>query len=756
MELQASADQPASHVSRATQKEVALRTITPFNDDWLFLPEKVGGDVSDSAFEQVTLPHTNKIFPHHNFDNLEYQFISTYRKRFALPEPLNGRRVYVDFDGAMIASEVWLNGNKLGDHEGGYTPYTFDLTDCVRENGENLLTVYLDSTERKDIPPYGFVVDYLTFGGIYRDVRLRYLEQCHIADVFVHTKEVVTENPKLEVDIHLRNQSAEARNVTLCLTASNYMDYGVTAPDQEIVLPAYGELVTTLRFPSLDGLPIALWSLDNPSLYTLLVSVRSVEKRLDGLFVSFGFREAEFRDDGFYLNGERIKLIGLDRHQTYPYIGAAAPARLQRQDADILKYELGCNIVRTSHYPQSPYFLDRCDEIGLLVFEEIPGWQHIGDKDWQGISLRDVQAMIERDRNHPSIVLWGVRINESPDDEALYTATNALAHRLDPTRQTGGVRNFRESQFLEDVFTYNDFSNTVLVPNHTPYLITEFNGHMFPTKSWDQEERLIEHALRHARIQDRQFGMDNVGGAIGWCAFDYNTHGEFGSGDRICYHGVMDIFRLPKYAAYFYESQITPEQRIVLRAATVWSPGDRSEGGNDPLVVFSNCDEIAVFVGDYGHGRYTPDRANFPNLPHPPFQIHGLAIHATWGVEQPDLRLVGYIGGQAVVEQRISARGLPHALVLKADFTELRADGSDMTRLVFKIVDEYGNRLPYTNQVVSFEIDGPADLIGENPFALMGGQAALYVRARHELGTVTVRATTPRLEVATERIEIVR
>ncbi len=735
-----------------------MRSIIPFNDDWLFLPEKVGAEVSHSAFERITLPHTNKIFPHHNFDNLEYQLISTYRKRFVLPEPLNGRRVYIDFDGAMIAYEVWLNGTKLGEHEGGYTPFSFDLTDSLRENGENVLTVYLDSTERKDIPPYGFVVDYLTFGGIYRDVRLQYVEQCHIADVFVRTKDVLTDVPKIEIEVTIANQS-DSSNKVVVIGGLEYWAAG----QKTLKLPPHSKL-NAIVFSDLEAYPhtsYRLWSLDAPRLYSFGVGLFNEvglftqdEKKLDEVVVRSGFREAEFRDDGFYLNGERIKLIGLDRHQTYPYIGAAAPARLQRQDADILKYELGCNIVRTSHYPQSPHFLDRCDEIGLLVFEEIPGWQHIGDKDWQGISLRDVQAMIERDRNHPSIVLWGVRINESPDDAAFYTATNALAHRLDPTRQTGGVRNFRESQFLEDVFTFNDFSNTVLEPNHTPYLITEFNGHMFPTKSWDQEERLIEHALRHARIQDKQLGIEKITGAIGWCAFDYNTHQEFGSGDRICYHGVMDIFRLPKYAAYFYESQMSPEQRIVLRAATVWSVGDRSQGGNDPLVVFSNCDEIAVYVGNYSYGRHKPDRANFPNLPHPPFQIHGFAIHATWGAEKADLRLVGYINDEAVLEQKISARGLPHGLVLKADYTELKADGADMTRLVFRIVEEYGNRLPYTNQVVSFEIEGPADLIGENPFALMGGQGALYVKARREPGTVTIRATTPRLEAATETITI--
>jgi beta-galactosidase len=510
----------------------------------------------------------------------------------------------------------------------------------------------------------------------------------------------------------------------------------------------------TVRLTAQPNRHVERWSLNNPMLYNVEVKLLDGERETDWKRKRIGFREAVFRPDGFYLNGEHIKLIGLNRHQTYPYIGAAAPARLQRKDADIIKYELGCNIVRTSHYPQSPHFLNRCDEIGLLVFEEIPGWQHIGDQDWQGIALRDVEAMIVRDRNHPSIVLWGVRINESQDNEALYTATNELAHKLDPTRQTGGVRYILNSQFLEDVFTFNDFSNSVRDPQHVPYLITEFNGHMFPTKSWDQEERLIEHALRHARIQDKQMGRSDVTGAIGWCAFDYNTHREFGSGDRICYHGVMDIFRLPKYAAYFYESQIAPQVRPVLRAATVWSMGDRSGGGCDPLVIFSNCDEIEVLIGGNLLGRYQPDRENFPNLLHPPYQIAGLQLWMTWGQALPDLRLVGYVDGQPVAEQQIAAHGIPHALEVKPDDAELAADGADMTRLVFRIVDRFGNRLPYTNQVVSFELEGPGELIGENPFALMGGQAALYVRALRQPGRVTIRATTARLDPVIATIEL--
>jgi len=725
-----------------------LRSIIPFNDGWLFTPADVQANVPDSQFEAVTLPHTNKVLPYHNFDNMEYQFISTYRKRFKLPEARNGRRIFIDFEGAMIAAEVYVNGAKVGDNEGGFTPFSFDITDYVSDTNENLLTVRLDSTERPDIPPFGFVVDYLTFGGIYREVNLRYVEPVYIQDVFAKTKDVLAANPYVEVDVTLANTNDSDQKYSLSVGIE-----GGAASTQSEVQVSGGTQLITITVPA-SG--IELWSLQNPKLYSFSVALTdSANKQIDSVEFKLGFRTAEFRKEGgFFLNGEHLKLMGLNRHQTFPYIGAAASARLQRKDADIIKNELGCNIVRTSHYPQSRHFLNRCDEIGLLVFEEIPGWQYIGDNDWQGISLRDVEAMIMRDRNHTSIIMWGVRINESQDNEAFFKATNALAHKLDSTRPTGGVRNFPESQFLEDVFTYNDFSNSVIEPINQPHLVTEFNGHMFPTKSFDQEERLIEHALRHARVQDKQLGMPRVSGAIGWCAFDYNTHKEFGSGDMICYHGVMDMFRLPKYAAYFYESQISPEIRPVLRAATIWSMGDRSTGGNDPLTVFSNCDEIELFVGRDQIGRYQPDRAQFPNLAHPPFTIPGLNLWLTWGGKLPFLHIVGYYKGQKVAEQKIDCSPLPEKLLLLPDDCELNADGADMTRLVFKIVDQFGNRLPYAIKVINFEIEGPAELIGDNPFPLVGGQAAFFVRAKHEAGTVTIRAKAQGLSDAETTIVI--
>jgi beta-galactosidase len=709
-----------------------MRRQNLFNEGWLFLNEEVGLDADDNLFQKVTLPHSNKLFSHQNIDNKEYQFISTYRKYFSHPGDLSGARVVLEFQGVMLASRVYLNDSLVGEYLGGFTPHKINLTEYLQQ-GDNCLTVYVDSRERKDIPPFGHLVDYLTFGGIYRDVIFSILPENHIQNTFLKPSNIL-EKPQLTCEVEL-SQEVESARVEVILRDEDGAQIA-----QAHCQPNTQKAVVEFRSLS----EIRLWDVEDPVLYQAEVSLYGRDQLEDRTITRFGFREAEFRSDGgFYLNGRRLQLFGLNRHQTYPYIGAAAPNRLQRRDAEILKFELGCNIVRTSHYPQSPHFLDRCDEIGLLVFEEITGWQHIGDQQWQDLVLDELKTMIERDRNHPSIILWGVRINESADHDLLYTETNHLAHTLDPTRQTGGVRCFQESSFLEDVFTYNDFSNSVVEPVQIPYLITEFAGHMFPTKIWDHEERLIDQALLHADIHNQQMGNTKVSGAIGWCAFDYATHIEFGSGNRVCYHGVMDIFRLPKWAAYFYKSQLPPEKEVVLQAATHWTMGDRSGGGNNPLTIFSNCDEVEVVIGENQVGRFKPDFKAYPHLAHPPIVVEGLDQYSAWGQREfYDLKLSGYLNGQAVAEQIISSNRLPTKLVFTADDQILTADGSDMTRLALKVTDEFCNPLPYAAQSVRFKVDGEADLIGNNPFLLMGGQGAVYLKTRHSAGQVTVWADT--------------
>ena len=705
-----------------------MRILRSFNQDWLFAPAALPLDAPDEQFAAVTLPHTNKLFPRLSVDNADYQFVSTYRKRFTLPNDLEDQRVFVDFDGAMLVSTVYLNGGLIGEHQGGFTPFSFEITQFVTP-GENLLTVYVDATEDPNVPPFGGQVDYLTFGGLYRDVTLRLVPVCHITSVFTRPLNVLT-TPSLKCELRLSDWNAHLEIVATLTDA-----HGQIVAAQTVDAPSNA---FTLTFPALDG--IRLWSLEQPTLYTLTVTLGQGGAVLDEVAVRLGFRSAEFSEDGkFYLNGAPLKLFGLNRHQTYPYFGAAAPARLQALDADILKHELGCNIVRTSHYAQSPHFLNRCDEIGLLVFEELAGWQHIGDENWKQLALCDLQAMLERDRHHPAIILWGVRINESPDDDEFYQRTNDLAHALDPTRPTGGVRTFLESRFLEDVFTLNDFPPGLQQPRVRPHLVTEFAGHMFPTKSWDHEDRRVEHALHHARKHNLQLGHPAVAGAIGWCAFDYHTHKEFGSGDRICYHGVMDMYRLPKMAAYFYRSQKDPLDEIVLYAATNWTMGDRNGGGNNPLTVFSNCDAIEVWIGTEALGCFQPDAEHYPHLLHPPFILRWPEPYNPWGTPFRDLTVRGYLNGVVVAEQKIDAGHVPSALRISTHTEHLRADGADMARIAVQVVDKYGNVLPYQTRLVYFSVVGEADVIGANPLVLLGGQGACFVKARRTTGQVIIR-----------------
>lgn len=757
----------------AEEKHSYGRTILPINRNWRYTPKKVEAATSvafdDSSWDRVVIPHTNIQLPWHNFDDKEYEFISTYRRSFKMPKDATGKRVFVDFEGVMTASTVWINGNRLGEYKGGFTPFSFELTKYLKE--DNVLVVHVDSTERADIPPFGYEIDYLTFGGIYREVALRIVPNTYIDNLFAQPKNVLS-TPSLDVNCFLAGELA--RNGGLSIEAELLDGESVLAKGTHTVGAAASSSATSLD-PYVDAAVysteetakdparytvslthlenLKLWDLDHPNLYSVRVKLVKGGQVVDEDVRRIGFREAVFTDHGFSLNGKVIKLRGLDRHQTFPFVGQAMAARAQKKDADILRKNLHCNIVRTSHYPQSRHFLDRCDEIGLLVLEEIPGWQHIGDEKWKQVAIDNVGRMIRRDWNHASIVLWGVRINESLDDHDFYIRTNAFAHALDETRQTGGIRYFQESEFLEDVFTMNDFGFPLKAPKHPRYLNTEFVGHTFPTKTTDDDERQREHTLRHARIHDQLASDPQYAGGIGWCAFDYNTHANFGSGDRICYHGVTDIFREPKPAAGFYKSQCDPAEEIVLEPAFHWARGDESIGFT-AAVFCSNCDHLQIF------GRANciesnpwvmlaeldPDRTEFKHLKYPPFVLDMQKIDlkkfgAAWG----DLRADGFVNGKKVISKSLSGKGVDTKFALLADDRTLLADGADATRVVLRVTDEFDAIRTFANDPVSFTLEGPATLIGDNPFSLVGGTGAVWIRAGEKSGSVRLTAKHPHL-----------
>lgn len=729
---------------------------TSCNEGWIFAEGFEEASLTQPLRgEAVDLPHTAVELPLSYFDETCYQKPFTYQRAIPWEERFEGQEVSLVFEGAMADAVVWMNGTEVARHRDGYTPFAARLTEHLR-HGENLVTVRVDGSENPDIPPFGGQIDYLTYAGIYREAQLRVTPRRFIETLKVETPEPLA--PRKTVRAHARLGGQGGGDLTARLLGRD----GSELARRELAAEG-GE--AELRFEGLEG--VDLWTPQDPALYRVELTLRS-EAGEDRLEERFGFRSAEFTPEGFLLNGEPLKLMGLNRHQSFPYSGYAQGRASQRRDAEIVRRDLGCNIVRTSHYPQSRHFLDRCDEIGLLVFEEIPGWQHIGGAGWKAESVANVRRMIERDWNRPSIVLWGVRINESADDHDFFAETNRVARDLDPTRQTGGVRCITDSEMLEDVYTMNDFilgdfelprSNrprTALRPREettglqrpVPYLVTEYNGHMFPTKAGDQEQRQAEHVLRHLEVLDAAFGDPQVAGCIGWCLFDYNTHKDFGSGDRICHHGVTTIFREPKFAAYVYASQRPAEEGPVLQPVTYWARGERNIGGILPLMVLTNCDEVELRYGAGLVKRKAPARERFPNLPHPPVIFTHEDFSAdemgSWGKTWEDGSVTGYRGGEAVVRRSYVADPVATRLELAPDAPAIQA--GEEVRVAIRALDQAGNVMPFLADVVTLDVEGPARIVGPASVPLSGGTAGVWLRSGGEAGEVRLRARSTRFD----------
>ena len=745
----------------------------PFNNSWIF-----NGAFEDlPAGETVRIPHTVTVTPYDYFDESVYQKISGYQKEFEYPAEADGKRIFIVFNGIAHQATVYVNGVEVASHNCGYTAFEAEITDVIRKDSGNTVKVRVDSNETLNIPPFGFVIDYMTYGGIYREVYLDIRPDNYISDVFVKAgadgvlDAAVTFSKSSAPYSIILNEKATGKTV---FTAD-----GISDP----------------HFVSSRIKGIRIWDIDDPFLYELKITSAD-----DSYTTVIGFRDSEFRPDGYYLNGKKVKLRGLNRHQSYPYVGYAMPASMQRYDADILKNELGLNAVRTSHYPQSQHFIDRCDELGLLVFTEIPGWQHIGDSAWKDQAVKNVEEMILQYRNHPSIILWGVRINESTDDDELYKKTNELAHKLDPSRPTGGVRYLKKSSFLEDVYTFNDFSHDGTTPGceakkkvatdiNAPYLISEYNGHMFPTKPFDSEEHRLEHALRHANVLDAVAGYNDIAGSFGWCFFDYNTHQDFGSGDRICYHGVTDMFRNPKQAAAVY-SACGDLKEPFLELSSSFDIGEHPAGNRGKTYLYTNCDSVKMYKNDLFIKEYTHKDTEYKHLRNAPILIddfigdqmkknegftarqnkivkealnyigiygmnnippkikmrlaEAMAVYhmkfedaymlfgkyiGNWGGTSLKFVFEGYKDGKLVKTVTKAAFKTLHMDIKCSSLKLIEKDTYDAASLRITICDQYGNIQPFFNDSLPLKIEGPAEIIGPSHARINGGMGGTYIRS---------------------------
>ncbi|MCI5745851.1 MAG: glycoside hydrolase family 2 protein, partial [Erysipelotrichaceae bacterium] len=531
-------------------------------------------------FKEVDLPHSNKIVPINNFDEKMIQIVSIYKKMINI-ESLDDQYV-LRFEGIGQKSKVYVNGKYVASHLCGFTRFDVDITSFLHVQ-ENEIAVVVDSREINQ-PPFGFVIDYLCFGGIYREAYLLKRKKVHFIDSYFHHDE---NNWFFDYKI-----SSKSKKYRINLSIKDEKDNEIFSSSCNNLSEIKGKMKK-----------VHLWDVDDPYLHTLkanIVDENNIE--IDSISYQVGFRFLSITPSGVLLNHKHIKVMGVNRHQSYPQVGYAMAKRGQYDDAIKIK-ELGFNAVRTSHYPQSIHFLDACDKLGLLVFEEIPGWQHVGDEKWKKIAINNVKDMIARDKNHPCIMLWGVRINESIDDHDFYVRTNQMAHECDPYRLTGGVRCIPHSELLEDVYTYNDFVNSgknlylkdkkeITSDMSKPYLVSEYGGHMFPTKAFDNENRRGELCLLHGNVVQEARRHDDIIATFAWCFADYNTHKEFGSGDLICYHGICDIFRNDKYSTYAYKKY---KNEPYLEVTSNFNIGESNGGYIRDIVISTNCDFVKMY-----------------------------------------------------------------------------------------------------------------------------------------------------------------
>ena len=741
---------------------------------------------------QVDIPHSPVQVPYNYFNELDYQKVFTYEKIFDVEDDIENKVFILHFSGYMLLAKIYLNDEYLGEHASGYVPVELDVTKYLKKKS-NRLVVILDSRENENYPPFGYAVDYLTFAGIYREVSLFSHPKTYLKNLYVSSK--------VDGSISLKYDLVGNENIKL----SNTLFYK-------------GSVVTEFDGTEYRLQEPKLWTLEKPRLYELKTVLTSKDGT-EEYWTRFGFREAIFKPDGFYLNGQKTKIVGLNRHQGYPIVGYAMPESMQKEDADILK-EIGLNTVRTSHYPQSEHFLDRCDEIGLMVINEVPGWQFVSQKlEWRENFLMFLEKMILTQRNHPSLIAYGVRIDESIDDHDLYSKANELAHQLDPNRQTLGVRNFKNSELLEDIYAYNDFICQDLKvgldnPKHIktqgkPYLVTEYLGHMDPYKATADLDRKIEVAKRHMKVLDDNYKYSNISGAIGWCFVDYHTHIDFGSGDHICAHGVLDMYRNPKFSSYVYTSQ--REDKPVMEILSNIKPGDLAEAIYGDIYVATNCDYVALYKNDEFVANFYPNKKEYKYVKHPLiliddlvgktfreerfkpkhwarmgktfsyYAIHGftkmklkdslflarmmLAYHmkyddlvyywnkhvASWGGIAKKWTFKGYKGDKEVIVKEVGpSKVFDLKVETSRDYLEEK-DTYDVLRIKLSHVDEYDSLMYYSQRVINIKTEGPIELIGPENQTLLGGQLSVYIRSKGKgQGKVTLSMDSIQKEIAIE------
>jgi beta-galactosidase len=726
------------------------RLVSRLDAGWKFLrddPDRAYDPaLDDSRWESVELPHSARIEAlvtgPPGSPGAQWQGICWYRRRLRLEPDAGGGEVLLRFDGAMNVADVWLDGERIGGHLGGYLPFVLDLGARLRPGREHVLAVRLDNRDNPITGPKPLAdLDFNLYHGLYRPVYLIRKDRLAITDalladrpagggVMVTYPYVSRARAKLRVQTHLRNGYPDERELAVRVTVRQ-LDGSVVARSSLPLTLGPGEDRQVTQ--ELEIREPRLWSPAAPNLYRLDCEVVARGRIVDAETLRIGIRRIAIDEQGFAINGDRLFLCGANRHQEHPYIGYALSDAAQHRDARRIK-DAGFDYVRLSHYPHAPAFMDACDELGLVVMNCIPGWQYFNpDPAFVDLQHRNCRDLIRRDRNHPCVILWEVSLNESAMPPEFVARAHAIAHEEYPgdqcftagwtrgydvflqARQHGGCRDGRNRPCV--VSEYGDWEYYAMNAGLAQTAWTDLTPAESNSRQlrWQGERALLQQATNFQEAHNDN--LDTVAFADGlWVMFDYNR----GYAPDVESSGCMDLFRVPKFSYHFFRSQRPPSAGPMVWIASHWVPA------SSPAVrVFSNCEEVGLSLDGRLLERRGPDRDRLSTrLAHPPFTF------PTGGFRPGRLEAVGYIAGRPVARHAVRTPGPIERLTLELDLAgrpvDRRRDDVLFCRAVLR--DAQDSVVPDAWENVAFGVTGAATLIGRNPCSSEAGVASILVR----------------------------
>lgn len=729
--------------------------------------------LSMGNWEKINLPHTPFVEPLVVLH--QWQGICYYRKILNVSRKEIDKQLWLEFEGAMHLADVWVNGQHLIQHSGGYTPFVVDVTGMLHADRGNEILVRLDNRNNPLIPPGKPLetLDFCYYGGLYRDVNLIVKHPVHITHpimanevagggIFVTYPYVSKQEAEIKVKTQVSNKVGTQRHLTIRHTLYEWSKKKgrgkkVALVESPLVLAAGTTQRHTQQFTVNNP---KLWYPDSPALYVLRTEVMDGRKVTDCEDTRIGIRRIEMtREKGFVINDKPLKLEGSNRHQEYPYVGNAISDQAQYRDMYQIR-DNGFNTVRLGHYPQDPSVLEACDELGLLVIEPIPGWQFFNKA--QGFvdhTYKDIRDLIRRDRNHPSVIMWETTLNESWPPKSWKDQAVRIAHEEFPGDQcyTSG------DTYGYDGFDvcYNDWKEGYNRPNTTSkpgfireYYDYEFGGHYSTTRvtRGDGDYALMQNAwnAQWSHNRYRAYYPWTIGGAV-WSMYDYNR----GCCDNICYSGLADLFRLPKFGLLYFRTQMkegtfTPAGPMTYE---VFINSHWLEGSSDTLQVYGNVDEVKlqlngrVIARQYPDDKPStseyvsrPDGGNAENIDFPPFTF----FNVNW--ERGELKAIGYKDGKTVAEHVVRTPGAVEAMDITYFESGVSASCRDLLIVYVNLKDLQGTGcFGENNREVKLEVLQGGELRGPATIKAEAGVASFLV-ATTDSPMLVLKAVSGNLE----------